>query len=88
MIHELKTHTECFKMIYAGNKKFEVRKNDRNYQLNDELLLREFIPENYYDFGDEEYYTGRILHRRIEYILKGGQFGIEEGYVVMSLSLL
>ena len=81
MIHELKTHPQYFSMVFAGTKKFEVRKNDRNYKLGDEILLKEFIP-------NEDKYTGRILHRRIAYILNGGQFGIEAGYVVMSLSCL
>lgn len=76
-------------MVYAGSKKFEVRKNDRNYQLGDELLLKEFVPKGYYEDGFiDDQFTGRILHRRIDYILHGGQFGIEEGYVVMSLSIL
>ena len=87
MIYELKTHPQYFSMVFAGSKKFEVRKNDRNYQLGDELLLKEFVPKGFYEDGlNDEQYTGRILHRRIDYILKGGQFGIEEGYCVMSLS--
>jgi hypothetical protein len=89
MIHELKTHPPYFSMVFAGTKKFEVRKNDRNYQLGDELLLKEFVPKGYYEDGlMDDKYTGRILHRRIDYILQGGQFGIEDGYVVMSLSVI
>ena len=89
MIHELKTHPQYFSMVYDGTKKFEVRKNDRNYQLGDELLLKEFVPQGYYEDGTQgEYYTGRIIQSRIDYILNGGQFGIEEGYCVMSLSCL
>jgi hypothetical protein len=30
-------------------------------------------------------YTGRACRRRITHILQGGQFGIEAGYVVLSL---
>lgn len=87
MTHELKTHPHFFSSILSGVKKFEVRKNDRNYQLGDELILKEYTPDGYYEDGlNNETYTGRILHRRIDYILDGGQFGIEHGYVVMSLS--
>lgn len=87
MIHELKTHPQYFSMVFSGSKKFEVRKNDRNYQLGDELILKEYVPKGYYEDGlNDDTYTGRILHRRIDYILHGGQFGIEDGYVVMSLS--
>lgn len=78
MIHELKTEREYFVAIFSGIKKFEVRKNDRDFKMRDELLLKEYLPE-------ESQFTGRILHRRIDYVLYGGQFGIEEGYCVMSL---
>lgn len=81
MIHELKTHSEYFRAIVSGDKNFEVRKDDRNYQWGDELLLKEFNPVT-------EKYSGRILHRRITYILRGGSFGIEPGYCVMNLEKL
>jgi ASC-1-like (ASCH) protein len=45
MIHELKTHPQYFSMVFAGTKNFEVRKNDRNFKYSDELILKEFIPE-------------------------------------------
>ncbi|MBO9592756.1 MAG: DUF3850 domain-containing protein [Niabella sp.] len=79
MIHDLKTHPEYFAALVSGSKNFEVRKNDRTYLIGDELLLREYSP-------DGNVYTGRILHRRVDYILNGGQFGIEPDYCVMSLS--
>lgn len=88
MIHELKTWPHFFSAIASGDKNFEVRKNDRNFQLGDELLLREFKPENYDDEVPGEHYTGRILHRQIRYILQGGEFGINEGYVVLGLAKL
>lgn len=87
MIHELKTYPEYFSMVFSGSKKFEVRKDDRGFRIGDELLLREFVPKGYYEDGlNDDNYTGRILHRRIDYILKGGQFGIEAGYVVLGIS--
>jgi len=79
MIHELKTWKEFFVMVFCGSKNFELRKNDRDFKLCDELLLKEWDNE-------KQEYTGRILHRRIDYILKGGQFGLEEGYVIMGIS--
>jgi len=83
MIHELKTLPKYFAMIIAGEKSFEVRKNDRDFKIADQLLLKEYTTAPHHS-GDR--YTGRILHRRIDYVLHGGQFGIEEGYCVMSLS--
>ncbi len=79
MIHELKTWREYFVDVFSGIKNFELRKNDRNYKVGDELLLKE------YDHIKEKY-TGRILHRRIDYVLHGGHFGLEEVYVILGLS--
>lgn len=79
MIHELKTWKEYFSLIRVNRKNFEVRKYDRNFQEGDELLLKEWDNET-------NKYTGRILHRKIDYILEGGSFGIDKEYCVMSLS--
>jgi len=62
-----------------NDKPFEVRKNDRDYQINDILWLKEFDP-------DKQEYTGNECRRRVTYILHGGDFGIEKGYCVMGLS--
>ena len=90
MIHELKTCPEYFEQVRNGNKPFEVRKNDRYFSEGDEVLLKEFIPED--DEQPEKFpggrYTGRILHRKITYILQGKQFGIIEGYVVLGLQVI
>ena len=86
MIHELKTHPTFFSMVLSGTKNFEVRKDDRGFKVGDELLLKEFYPDGASWDRTKEGYTGRILHRRIDYILFGDQFGIEKGYIVMSIS--
>lgn len=62
-------------------KPFEVRKNDRDYKLGDHLLLQEFDPY-------EDVYTGKRLVRKITYILPGGAWGIEAGYVVLGLKTI
>jgi murein L,D-transpeptidase YafK len=78
-IHELKTNVEFFTAIYSGNKQFEIRKDDRDFEVGDELVLKEYSRENLQ-------YTGRFLHRKVDYVLRGGQFGLEDGYVIMSIS--
>ena len=88
MIHELKTIPKYFAMIVAGSKNFEVRKNDRDFKIGDELILKEYDNNKSLSYYSSDRYTGRILHRRIDYVLHGGQLGIEEGYCVMSLSRL
>lgn len=80
-IHELKTWIEYFNLVRIGAKNFEVRKYDRDFKEGDELLLKEWDNE-------KQEFTGRILHRKIDYILIGGQFGIEEDFIVMAMSKL
>lgn len=77
-IHELKTWPLYFASVEDGSKPFEARKNDRNFRVGDVLALNEWEP-------DRQRYTGRVLLRRVTYILPGGAFGVEPGYVVMGL---
>jgi len=78
MKHELKTWTEHFQDVWDGIKTFELRKNDRDYKVGDILLLREYNL-------DENEYTGNTIHKYVTHILEGGQFGLEEGYIIMSI---
>lgn len=78
MTHELKVWTAYFNDIVKGVKSFEVRRNDRNFLVGDELYLREWNES-------EQSYTGRGCRRIVTYILQGGKFGLEPGYVVMAI---
>jgi len=72
--HHLKTETEYFQAIERGKKKFELRKNDRNFQVGDMVYLEETVNGTY---------TGRTLTPiEIMYILTGGKYGLEEGYCI------
>jgi len=71
MIHELKILPMYFNPVVEMTKPFEVRsEKDRTFAVNDELLLKEFVPKGYYETEDKEYYTGRICHRVITYKLQ------------------
>jgi hypothetical protein len=78
-IHELKTWKEYYHEVFMGHKKFEVRVNDRDFKVGDILTLCEWDNE-------KKEYTGRMLSRRVLYILHGGHFGICDGFVVMSIA--
>jgi len=77
-MHELKVDPIPFRRMFECEKTFEVRKNDRDFQVNDVLYLREYNRE----LND---YSGRTMFRRVTYVLEGGQYGIEKGYCVMSI---
>lgn len=76
MIHDLKILPEYFESVLKGVKTFELRKNDRNFKTEDMLKLRE------YSNGE---YTGREVLKRVTYILEGGSYGLEEGYVILAI---
>ncbi len=63
--HELKAWPAYFEAVKSGVKTFEVRKNDRGYQVGDDLVLNEWSP-------DKGGYTGRKIHRMITYIFDEG----------------
>lgn len=82
--HELKTHAPYFAAVSEGRKTFEVRKDDRGFQTGEVLWLREYFPDRDQSFR----YSGNAEFARITYILRGGHFGVEVGYVVMGLELI
>ena len=42
--HHLKTWPAEFSAVISGQKKFELRRNDRDFQVGDVLVLKEFVP--------------------------------------------
>ena len=81
MVHELKTWGAYFNAIASGEKTFELRKNDRDFLVGHELLLREYNQES-------QTYTGRTLRRKISYLLSGAdaeKFGLKPGYCILGL---
>lgn len=72
-IHELKILPEYFEAVVSGNKRFEIRKNDRNYKKGDILRLNEY---------QEGQYTGDVHVAEITYITDYAQ---QDGYVVLGI---
>ena len=73
--HRLKLASMFFNAVDTGKKSFELRKNDRNYQIGDILELHEMSD------GEE---TGRVTEKQVIYILEGFK-GLEEGYCILGL---
>lgn len=77
MVHELKTWPQIFKITIDGIKKAEFRKNDRDFRVGDDLILKEYEPNN-------RTYTGRKVIVKITHILYGPNFGIPYDYCMIS----
>ena len=79
-IHELKILPEYYDAVRCGDKRFEVRKNDRNYHSGDILRLKEW---------DGEKYTGEELDALVRYVYYGiDEYGLAEGYCIMSIDTM
>lgn len=76
MNHVLKISRPFLLDVVHGRKLFEVRRNDRGFKVGDYITLREFADGTY---GEDQ------ISALISYILPGGQFGIEEGFVVLGI---
>lgn len=71
MTHELKIWPAQFSAILAGEKTFEVRHDDRPYQVGDTLHLREWNPSpNKSRPGQPIGYTGAELRVEVSYVLR------------------
>ncbi len=79
--HILKTWPDPFAAVLSGVKRFEFRRNDRNFAVGDILHLREFVP---YSADGAGGLTGRELVVSVTYILTNG-FGLPHGYCILSL---
>lgn len=78
MLHEIKLDISFCDLVNNGVKTFEVRKNDRNYQIGD--LVR-FIPVGVLFHPIDHPIKDKIYE--ITYILSG--WGIEEGFCVFAI---
>lgn len=75
--HRLKLWIPYFGEVLAGRKTFEIRKDDRGYQVGDYLDLYEI---------DDDAPTGRELTARVVYVLRdGGSFGVHDGYCILGI---
>lgn len=77
-LHELKIYPKYFDAVLNGNKQFEIRKNDRDFQVGDNIFLREW---------DNIKYSGRTIFAEIAYVLDDKFIGLKEGYVALGIKV-
>lgn len=72
--HEIKILPQYFADVSKGIKQFELRKDDRDYQVGDLVRLREW---------DGKEYTGNKMIVGIKYVLRDcPEYGLMDGYCI------
>jgi len=78
VVHSLRLSISYFRAAASGEKRSEVRKNDRKFRVGDVLQLQEWDEDK--EVGEE--YTGRFIEVEITYVCT---FGCIDGYVSLSI---
>lgn len=82
--HMLKTDPAVFQDVLDGSKTFEIRFNDRGYQIDDLIVLKETkFTGQQMKSGQPLVYTGREIQKRISYVLSG--YGLQEDWVILGI---
>lgn len=80
-LHTLKIKSQYFLEVWQGFKTFELRKNDRDYEVGD---LIHFI-----DAEDGEEFPFEDVIYKITYILKDvPEYGLKKGYCILGIKKL
>lgn len=78
--HRLRTFHEMFEAVERGHKTAEMRWNDRDFQIADEIVLLEQ--------DSNLKFTGREIPCIITHVLDGEQWGIKKGFAMLSFRRL
>lgn len=76
--HNVKCIQPFFGLIETGQKNYECRIDDRNYQEGDLIVLQEYDSE-------KKTYSGKVMFFTVGYILRGPIYGVKDGWVIFSL---
>ena len=87
--HTLKTWPEFFRALWSGDKRFELRYDDRNFAMGDVLVLEEYNPHS-------RERSGRWIRAYVSYMVRAPGFDCDvlrdddrtalgKGWVVMSI---
>lgn len=76
IVHDVKCAAPFFDGVWSGDKTFEVRKDDRDYQTGDSI--------NQHEWDAVDGYSGRVTGHDIGFVLRGYPH-VQEGYAVFSL---
>lgn len=83
-VHELKSWPGVFQAVKRGEKRHEIRVNDRDFKTGDVVVLNEWNPERF-STGMEIGYTGSEPLRFVIGHISRGTFGLPENLCVFTL---
>ena len=91
-LHKLKIKNKYYQDIYYGDKTFELRKDDRNYQVGDliEFTIIDSVPETD-EKNDKSVSIGVTANclYKITYILKDvPEYGLDKDYCIFGIEKL
>lgn len=85
--HDLKIWSIYFGKVMSGEKRFEIRENDRGFQVGDILRLNEVVVAHDKNLTLTTTPTGRSVEVKVDFVLIGSKFfGVDENYCIMSIS--
>lgn len=88
--HFLKIDPDPFDAVLTGKKRFEIRYNDRGYQVGDMVALaKTTYPASLMKDDPENFpleFSGHVIFASITYLINGG-YGLEDGWSVFSISV-
>lgn len=83
MLHQLKIESQFFQQIILGSKTFEVRKNDRDFQVGDYLGLNEITDHPSNEKGARKE-TGAFVLVKVLSVFDNPAY-VKDGFVIMSI---
>lgn len=87
-LHELKIKHEYLIDVSLGIKTFELRKNDRDYQVGDLIRFIDIREDDTSKFRIEPYVDENQLYR-ITYVLKDVEkYGLDKDYCILAIKKL
>lgn len=87
-VHELKTDCSVYEAAIAGNKPYEIRKNDRGFAVGETLWLRETQSTGVeMRAGAPLAFTGRECRRKVTHVLHGAEYGVVDGFAILAVTI-
>jgi len=93
MEHETRREQKYFVDLLEGRMNFLPVKAVKNFQVGDEIVIKESLPgewvkDGHYQPGSSEKLTGREIRRKVTYIFDQPYFGLAPGYVVLGFEAI